>query len=276
MPSDISGEAWRRTRLLTVVSAVAAVCVALVVGLGFAVYYAFSSSSSAHSADARPKPVPSPHPTSALGSAHRNKVAAAPMLAVDQSAADPGTPAAVPAPAITIPAGPRTGPAGINTGFPHTPQGAVGQLAAIETAVLQNMNIATTNQIYDAWALPGGVGVAKWPLMQNVQAFLGSAQMGSQIDPTSAVVATPQGAQIKGTDGPDWTVACVLMQVRASISKDAQIGYGYCERMQWSPSNGRWMIAPGTPAAQAPSTWPGTEVSKKAGWLTWSGAGADN
>ena len=43
------------------------------------------------------------------------------------------------------------------------------------------------------------------------------------------------------------------------------MGYGYCERMQWSPAE-RWMIAPGTPPAVAPSTWPGSELpSRRAG-----------
>ena len=68
-------------------------------------------------------------------------------------------------------------------------------------------------------------------------------------------------------DGPDWAVACVLFEVRATITVQAQMGYGYCERMQWQ--NGRWMIAPGASPARAPSTWPGSELSIRAGWRTW-------
>jgi hypothetical protein len=35
------------------------------------------------------------------------------------------------------------------------------------------------------------------------------------------------------------------------------------------------MVAPGTPPAQAPSTWPGSDLSLKAGWRTWVDAGQE-
>ena len=43
------------------------------------------------------------------------------------------------------------------TGFPHTPEGAIGQLAQIDLAVLQSMSLSTAEEVYNAWALPGGV-----------------------------------------------------------------------------------------------------------------------
>lgn len=135
------------------------------------------------------------------------------------------------------------------------------------------MSIQQANTVHAAWALPGAPGVAQWPLTQNVQSFLGSAHMGATIDPTSTVVVTPVGAQVKGTDGPDWVLACVLVKVHATITNDAQMGYGYCERMQWH--GGRWMIAPGPTPAPAPSTWPGSNLSNNAGWRTWAGGGTD-
>ena len=72
---------------------------------------------------------------------------------------------------------------------------------------------------------------------------------------------------MKATDGPDWTIACVLVDVRAVIAQEARMAYGYCERMQWAGN--RWLIAPGTPPADAPSTWPGTDLAFQAGWQTW-------
>ena len=67
-------------------------------------------------------------------------------------------------------------------------------------------------------------------------------------------------------------MACVLLDVRATITVEARMGYGYCEQMQWR--EGRWMIAPGASPAPAPSTWPGSEVSVRAGWRTLvAGAG---
>jgi hypothetical protein len=86
-------------------------------------------------------------------------------------------------------------------------------------------------------------------------------------------VATPAAAQVKGTDGTGWVLACVLLDMRATITADAAMGYGYCERMQWSA--GRWMIAPGTPPVRAPSTWPGSDLSIKAGWRTWATSGQE-
>ena len=60
---------------------------------------------------------------------------------------------------------------------------------------------------------------------------------------------SPAAIQIKGTDGPDWVVACVLLDVRAALKAEARMGYGTCERMQWTGD--RWLIGPGAPPALA-------------------------
>ena len=161
------------------------------------------------------------------------------------------------------------------TGFPKTPEGAIGQLAAIESTVLDAMSIAQANAVYGAWALPGGVGAAGWELTADVQAFLGSTG-GQARRWARAWSPRPAAAQVKGVDGDGWVLACVLLDVRAVLVTDSRIGYGYCERMQWvGGAGGRWMIAPGTPPARAPSTWPGTQLSIQAGWRTWSPAGGE-
>jgi hypothetical protein len=201
----------------------------------------------------------------------RDAIAAEPMMQVEPADSRPTAPAAIAGPVIEIPPATHTGPAGLPAGYPHTPEGAAGQLAAIEVAVLQGMSIAYTNDVYQRWALPGGVGVERWEMTANVQAFLDAAQMGQEKDTAASVVAVPAAGQVKGIDGPDWVVACVLLDVRATISAEARIGYGYCERMQWH--NGRWMIAPAAPPAKAPSTWPGSELSIKAGWRSGIDAG---
>jgi hypothetical protein len=199
------------------------------------------------------------------------------MLKVATDDARRGVPAAVTGPVIDVPPATGVGPGQVPTGFPPTPGGAVGQLAAIETTVLQGMSIPQANHVYEQWALPGGAGVADWALTKNVQNFLASAGQGQSKDPTVAVTATPAAGQVKATDGPDWVLACVLLDVRATITVQARIGYGYCERMQWHATptgtdgdGGRWMIAPGATAAAAPSTWPGTDIAFKAGWRTWA------
>jgi len=109
------------------------------------------------------------------------------------------------------------------------------------------------------------------------------------------VTVTPVAGMVKGVDGDDWVLACVLLDVQAVITTDARIAYGHCERMQWTDGTarksaddtggagnaggpeaggGRWMIAPGPSPAPAPSTWPGTDLAIKAGWRTWVDAGA--
>jgi hypothetical protein len=270
----VNADGWDRRRLLVVLACVVAAVTLLLVGLGYAVYFALTS------ATGTAKPVPATAaaplasgPQVARGEAHRDEIASAPMLAVGPADSRASTPAAVAGPTINIPASTRQGPASVPAGFPRTPEGAVAQLAAIETTVLQGMSIAAANQVYEQWALPGGVGIAGWEITQDVQAFLTTAQMGSEKDMASSVVATPAAAQVKGTDGTDWVLACVLLDMRATITADARMGYGYCERMQWHAS--RWMIAPGTPPARAPSTWPGSDLSIKVGWRTWVASGQE-
>lgn len=262
--------AWGRPRLLATLAAGIMAALLFAVGLGLALFYGLRSAGGK-----APSQIVARVDAAAAGPAHRDQVAARPMLQVAGEDARRGVPAAVAGPVIAIPVATDSGPAQVPTGFLRTPEGAVGQLAAIETTVLQAMSIPQANQVYDRWALPGGVGAANWALTKNVQSFLASAGQGQSMDVGVAVTATPAAAQVKGTDGPSWVLACVLLDVRATITAQARIGYGYCERMQWqggseNQAGGRWMIAPGPPPPAAPSTWPGTDLAFRAGWRTWA------
>ena len=147
------------------------------------------------------------------------------------------------------------------TGFPHTPEGAIGQLAQIDLAVLQSMSLSTAEEVYNAWALPGGVRAEDWWITASVRAFLSSTGMGEVKDPSASVTLEPAAALVKGTDGPDWATVCVLMKVTATYKSEGQIAFAHCERMQWV--GGRWMVAPGAPPAPAPATWPGTAAGAR-------------
>ena len=204
------------------------------------------------------------------GAAYRDQIAAAPMLAVTDDAMLPGDGADAAPEAIGIPAGLAPGPAQNLTGIPLTPEGAIGQLTQIDLAVLQSMSPSTAAEVYRAWALPGGIGPDRWWITQSVQRFLSAASMGEVLDPGSAVVVEPAAALVKGTDGPDWLVACVLLKVTATYRQEGQVAFAHCERMQWV--GGRWMISPGVPPAPAPATWPGTELASEAGWHPWVSA----
>ena len=203
------------------------------------------------------------------GDARRNAIAASPLPEVPRGARWPHAPAAVPPPEITIPVSASTGSAGVSSGFPKTPEGALGQLAAIELRVLEAMSIPVLNQVHSAWVGPGGPELAAWEMSADVQAFLGAVphEAPDRIDDTTTVTVVPVGAQIKGTDGPDWVLACVMVEVRATVATDSRMAYGHCARMVWS--NDRWQIAPGVPPAAVDGAWPGTQAFIDAGWKTW-------
>ena len=270
---------WSRRRLLAILAGAAAGVVMLVAGFG----YTLAQALGAGGEDGEDGPAVSSaadqatmHNTVPVGEQRRDAIAAAPMAAMPLGAVhpteeDPAAGAEEPE-IIAIPSGVVPGPAAVLTGFDHTPEGAVGQLAAIETTVLQSMSLAMTGEVHLSWALPGGPGAKAWPLTASVRAFLRGAGMEAAGDMSAVEAARvsvePAGAIVKGTDGPDWTLACVLVTLTASLEQEVQIGYGHCERMQWV--GGRWMIAPGTPPAPAPSAWPGSPAAVEAGWKSWT------
>lgn len=279
--TDDVDEAWSRRRLLGILTGVAVAVVLGLVGLGYAVYFAIGSAATTTDTTTGAGPgagtaarVPEMgDPEQAQGQARRDEIAAAPMLTVAPGDARATVPAAIAAPSISIPPATTSSPVAVPSGFPRTPQGAVGQLAAIEATVLGAMSIPQVGATHEEWVMPGGPGVEQWELTRNVQSFLEAAQMGGEKDLSATVVVTPVAAQVKGVDGPDWVLACVLLDVRATIVTDARMGYGACERMAWNGE--RWMIAAGSAPAKAPSTWPGSERSTEAGWRTWVEQGGD-
>ena len=256
---------WSRNRLLAMLAGIGVAICTLLAGLAIAVW----------SAVAEPAPTvsgPAVNRPDSPAVSVRDRIAAAPMASVDPDAAFSPDPATTVIPQIVVPvASVEAGPAGVPAGFPHTAPGAVGQLAAIEKTVLESMSLPVARDIHQAWVEPGGPAVEDWELTRDVQAFLAAGRQGGQTkDVTTLVSATPAAAIVKGVDGPDWVVACVLMDVQVSIRTDARMGYGFCSRMEWSPTEQRWLIAAGTPPAAAPSTWPGSRAAMAAGWLSWA------
>ena len=248
-----------RTQLLGVLAGLLLVGGVLLYGLGYSLV-------SGVSAGTAPGGVQSSAHPDADPAQRRDLIAAAAMATVAQDAGiSPGGAITLP-PAIRLPAASTVGATGVSSGFPHTPEGAAAQLVAIEVRVLSAMSLPLAKEIHRDWAMPGGVGAADWSQTRNVQSFLTHARQSSnELDPGTLVSVTPAAIQIKGTDGPDWVVACVLLDVRAALRAEARMGYGTCERMQWTGD--RWLIGPGAPPAPAPSTWPGSDASVEAGWL---------
>ncbi len=267
---------WSRRRLLGVLIGAATAVAVLLAGLGYTIAQALGAGGEDRNGTDAWGDQAAMHSEVSVGEQWRDEIAEAPMTTLPAGAVHPTEekppPGAGEPDSITVPSGVVPGPAAVLTGFDHTPEGAVGQLAAIETTVLQSMSLATTGEVYQAWALPGGTGPEAWPLTTSVRAFLQGAGMEATMDMSkdeaARVSIEPAGAIVKGTDGPDWTLACVLVILTASLEQEVQIGYGHCERMQWV--GGRWMIGPGAPPAPAPSAWPGSPAAVEAGWATWS------
>jgi len=261
-----TADQWGRRRLVRTLVVVAMAALLLLGGLVYAVYSAVAST---RTSSLIPADVAQAAEQLPPGPGRRDAIAAAPMLAVPPEASRSGTPSARRSPTLTLPPAGRVGPAGVPTGFPKTPEGAIGQLTAIETTVLQSMSIERAHQVHAAWSTPYAVPVEAWELTGNIQAFLasGAGQYADSLH--AAVVATPVAAQVKGVDEADWVLACVLLDVKAQISTQARIAYGHCERMQWiDQDGGRWVIGDGPAPARAPSTWPGTDLAAQAGWKT--------
>lgn len=198
----------------------------------------------------------------------RDRIAAAPMASVDPAAATRPDPATELAPAIHIPEPTVSrGPADVPV-FGHTAEGAVAQLAAIDESVLEAMSVPQARDVHAAWVQPGGPTFDDWDLTQNVTAFLRGARQSATKDVTTTVEVSPAGGLVKGTDGPDWVLACVLLDVQATIQTTYRMGWANCHRMQWTGE--RWLIGVGAQPARAPSAWPGSKAALAAGWLTWT------
>ncbi|NLI84891.1 MAG: hypothetical protein GX440_05740 [Propionibacterium sp.] len=247
-----------RAQLLGLLAGLLLVGGVLLYGLGYTLVSSFSAGTAADGVLSSVQPDADP-------AQRRDLIAAEPMATVAQDASlTPGVAIALP-PAIGLPAATTVGASGVPSGYPRTPEGAAAQLAAIEVRVLSAMSLPLATEIYRDWAMPGGAGAADWSQTRNVQSFLTHARQSSNVlDPGTLISVTPAAIQIKGTDGPDWVVACVLLDVRVALKAEARMGYGTCERMQWTGD--RWLIGPGAPPAPAPSRWPGSDASVEAGW----------
>lgn len=249
---------------MAILAAAGTFVLVLLGGAGTAIYLALAPSNDR----AQGEPTSATVSVPSAGDQTRDGIAAAPMLQVSGADATAGTPSTVIGPTIQIPAPTTSGPARVAAGFPRTPEGAVGQLAAILGEVVQTMSIPRAHEVYQAWSEPGAAPAEQWSMTHHVATFLSSAGLPGQEAGTRArIEVAPAAAQIKGADGQDWVVACVLLDVHASIVQSVEVAYGHCEPMIWRGD--RWVIASGPAPAAAPSTWSGTDLAAQAGWRTW-------
>jgi hypothetical protein len=257
-----------RGRALGVLIIVAVLVLLVGVGAGFLVFRALdddngspvpTASSSASSTSTGAPDIPA-------SAAEQDAIAMRPMQQLPKSAAQPqplvaetaGPPIAVPkGTGKIVPGGPP-----VTTGFPRTPQGALGQLAAIDEAALSTVDATRIHEVYQWAAAPGAVSESEWRPAYSIGRLLESVgnQNGKQAEVSYSVV---QG-QIKGTVGKDFVVACVLGEFNAMLNASAKIGVGDCQRMVWN--DGRWWIGPGAQPPEAPHAWPGSADAVRGGW----------
>jgi hypothetical protein len=256
--------------MLALLIGAGATVVLLVVGIVLAVVYAVhpgrhtaerhttsSTSTTGGSTATSPQPGTSVNPRDALA----NK----PMPAVEEDAShpgpvstnDPGTPIILPAPT-------SIGPAQVPTGFPHTPQGAMAQLAAIDQTALQSGTLAGAREVIRVWALPGGPTTSSWSGVRAMAEFFNAAGLSGGGNSRLAIVATPLMGLIKGSVGADFVLPCVDFEVDVTLQQTSRGAAADCQRMVWTGS--RWMIGPGSEPALAPSVWPGTDTALAVGY----------
>lgn len=269
--STTTPQAWGRGKLLAILAAALGAGLALLAGLGLFIWQVLADDppQTVATQDTAPSPVVLDEATLPQeGPARREQIAEAPMLTVDDPRAyREGQVATTVAEPLGVPSQSGTGPVDVPTGYPQTPEGAVAQLAAIDVVVIQAMSVPATHEIYRSWST-GDADPARWVMTGNVTDFLTAAQQSGQTKEGGLVVtAVPAAGQVKGTDGQDWVVACVLLELHARLVEEARVAYGHCEAMTWTGD--RWVIDTTRSVSPAPSTWPGTDLAAQAGWRPW-------
>ena len=202
------------------------------------------------------------------------------------SLADPGAP-------WLLPAATRTGPAGVPTGFTQTPQGAMAQLAAVDTAALSSASLAGARAVITGWAVPGGPTTSSWSVIRAVATLLsetdlsgGTGQLAVQPTPLMGLIkgslsAHPAGSG--GSENPVFVVPCVDFELDVTVTSTARGATADCQRMVWTTdttdttastastagtggAGGRWLIGPGPEPAAGPSVWPDTDLALTVGY----------
>jgi hypothetical protein len=264
---------WSRRKMLALLVMAALTVAALVAGLVLAVVHAVGLTGDSADADdvggsvgTAASPTPAAVGASPQSTADaQDALAARPMPAVPESASRPAPVSdRDPGPPIVLPRATVTGPAGVPTGFPHTPEGAMAQLAAIDQTALQSGSLSGARAVIAAWAMPGGPTATSWSGVQAMRALLNATGLSGGGSPQLAVVLTPLMGQIKGSVGPDFVVPCVDFELDVTLLQTARGAIADCQRMVWHRD--RWMIGPGEEPAQPPSVWPGIDLAIGVGY----------
>ena len=264
---------WPRRKMLALLAVAALTVAVLIAGLVLAVAHALDPTQDGADASTAGGSIGSATgpASTAVGNGPRatagaqDALAARSMPAVPESASRPAPVSdRDPGPPIVLPPATVTGPAGVPTGFAHTPEGAMAQLAAIDQTALQSGSLSGARAVIAAWALPGGPTTTSWSGVRAMRSLLNATGLSGGGSPQLAVLLTPLMGQIKGTVGPDFVVPCVDFELDVTLQQTARAATADCQRMVWQGD--RWMIGPGDEPAQPPSVWPDTDLAIDVGY----------
>ncbi|MCP2097508.1 hypothetical protein LV78_005498 [Actinosynnema pretiosum] len=170
-------------------------------------------------------------------------------------------------PAITVPTPSATTGQWIPGGFPDTPEGALGQLKALDETVTASADPQVYAHGFRELAEPGAPnpGTTGWASLLTSLRSRAQLPVTGPVAGLSARYQVTHG-QIKGaTSQGRYVVVCVLGQFSAGINgRLVSAGVGDCQAMRWNGT--RWQIASGALPATAPSAWPGSADAVKAGY----------
>jgi hypothetical protein len=264
---------WSRRRMLGLLVLAALTVAVLIAGLVLAVVHAVNPTGGGNDASVvggsvgnATVPAAAATPTGTVSAAEaRDALAARPMPAVSESASRPAPVSnRDPGPPIVLPRATHTAAAGVPTGFPHTPEGAMAQLAAIDQTALQSGSLSGARDVIAAWAMPGGPTTTSWSGVRAMSTLLNAVGLSGGGSPQLGIVLTPLMGQIKGSVGQDFVVPCVDFELEVTLQQTARGATADCQRMVWHGD--RWMIGPGDEPAQPPSVWPGTDLAIDVGY----------
>ena len=248
---------WNRRRLQILLGSVVVVVLALAAGGVWSVVSMLTGSSSSGAAGSN------------TAQSAEDQLADKQLPDAPLEAAQPGSLSSGETGTIEMPAPMEMGEVGVATGFPHTPEGALAQLAAIDTTALTSASVRVAQDVITQWAAPGGPTAESWSGVHGLAALLESAGMSSDARNTITIGAEPKMGFIKGTLGDDFVIPCIDFIITATTAsgQPQQVAAADCQRMVWQ--DGRWVIGEGEEPAPAPSLWPGSQASFDAGyqWL---------
>lgn len=199
------------------------------------------------------------------------------MPQVDEAASHPSGVSSANPGVLMVPAATATGPAQVPTGFPHTPAGALAQLAAIDQVAMQSGSLAGARAVIAGWATTGGPTASSWSVVQGLGTLFDQLGLSGGGSGQLALVLTPLMGQIKGSVGADFVVPCVDFELDITFQQTARGATADCQRMVWTPTTsgpasgpgkagGRWLIGAGAEPATPPSVWPDTDTAISVGY----------